>query len=190
MSSTSKPKWETKVKIRLIPILLSVFLLAACGGTKSQPNATPSASASSNPYGSGFAVSPPADTDVVLTIKGSKSIDFTMKQLRDMTSSSITIKEPFVKTIQTFGVISLKSLFADEEPTNSSSLNTVALNDYAFKAPAKDFFGNSAFLAISRNGKPIPMDAGGPIRIVFDKNSKWFSNVDAWNWSLRSIEIV
>ena len=175
---------------KLIPVIAVVLLLSACENGAAQISAKPTPSATSNPYGGGFAVSPPADSDVVLTIKGSKSINFTMKQLRDIASTSITIKEPFVKTIQTFGVISLRSLFSHEEPSVSSNLNTVALNDYAFKASAKDFFGNNAFLAVSRNGKPIPMDAGGPIRIVFDKNSKWFSNVDAWNWSLRSIEIV
>ena len=174
---------------RIIPVLLAVLLLSACGGA-AQPKASPTPTLSKNPYGSGFKVSPPADSDIVLTIKGASTINFTMKQLRDLGTSQITIREPFVKAKQTFGVVNFKSLFDSLKIAQNASLNTVALNDYAFKATAKDFFNNQALLAVSLNNAPIPMDAGGPIRLVFNTSSKWFTNLDAWNWSLRSVEIA
>lgn len=113
-----------------------------------------------------------------------------MKELRNLATSRITIQEPFVKERQTFAVLKLQSLFRSLKLKESAVLNTVALNDYAFKASAKDFFTNQTLLAVSLNNGPIPMDAGGPIRLVFDKSSKWFTNLDAWNWSVRSIEVA
>lgn len=174
---------------KVIPALLAVLFLAGCGGAaKTAP--TPSPTSSSNPYGSGFAVDAPADSDVVLTIKGSTTKDFTMGDLKKLATTKITIAEPFIKKTQTFGVITMKSLFAGVTVPATASLNTIALNDYAFKATAANFFGKSAYVAVTLDGGPIPMDAGGPIRIVFDKSSPWFTNLDAWNWSLRTIEVM
>lgn len=174
---------------KLIPALLAVVLLSACGGAAT-PKASPTPTETKNPYGSGFTVSNPADTDVVLTIKGSTSKDYTMAQLKKLATKTITIEEPFVKAKQTFNVILLKSLFNGIDVPATSTLNTVALNDYAFKSTSEKFFGNDAYLAVLRDGQNIPMDAGGPIRIVFDTSSPWFTNLDAWNWSLRTIEVL
>lgn len=181
-----------KLSRNILGAVVLLLLLSACGkvAVPAKSSASPSTSATSNPYGSGFRVSPPADTDIVLTISGSKTINFTMKELRDRASKSITIQEPFVKVKQTFGVVSFKSLFSGILISDRANLNTIALNDYAFKASAKEFFDNNAYIAISRNGSAIPMDSGGPIRIIFDTPSKWFTNVDAWNWSLRTVEVI
>jgi hypothetical protein len=43
---------------------------------------------------------------------------------------------------------------------------------------------------VSRDGQPIAMDEGGPIRLVFGPKSKYFTYLDAWNWSLRTIKVV
>lgn len=176
---------------KLIPSLLAILLLTACGSSTSPKTSTsPTPSKSTNPYGSGFAVDAPADTDVVLTIKGATTKNFTMADMRKLASKTITIVEPFIKKTQTFRVVKMQDLFSGIKVPSGASLNTVALNDYAFKATKANFFGNNAYVAVSLAGGPIPMDAGGPIRIVFDSNSKWFTNLDAWNWSLRTIEVL
>ena len=42
-------------------------------------------------------------------------------------------------------------------------------------------------LRLELNGKPIPYDQGGPVRIIFADDAPGASNLDAWNWSLNSI---
>lgn len=171
-------------------LLIGAILIGGASQASAKTSTSPSPAATKNPYGSGFAVSNPADSEIVLTIKGSTTKNFTMGQLKKMATKSITVKEPFIKKTQTFKVILLKTLFAGVKVPAKANLNTIALNDYAFKGPASKFFGYSAYLAVFRDGVVIPMDAGGPIRLVFDSSSPWFSNLDAWNWSLRTIEVV
>ena len=56
----------------------------------------------------------------------------------------------------------------------------------------QQFFGlhsYEALIAIKRDGKEIPYDQGGPIRIIFGSKSTWAKYLDAWNWSLTSITV-
>jgi hypothetical protein len=156
---------------------------AAAASNKATPAPT------KNPYGASFPVPDPKATDIVLTIKGSKTISFTMGQLLKSATTSLTIHEPFVKQVQSFKVISLAKLFTGIHLSSSAKLNTIALNDYVYLDTAANLFNNKAYLAVARNGALIPMDQGGPIRLVFADNTKYSKNLDAWNWSLRTIEV-
>jgi hypothetical protein len=145
--------------------------------------------AATNPYG-GSAVTPPAPTEVIFTIKNGVNFKkYSMNDLKKMKSRSITIFEPFVKKQQTFQVIKL-SLFAQESKISAKArLSTVALNDYVYANTLSNFLKAQAYIAIGRNGKPIPYDEGGPIRIIYPADSLWVKNLDSWNWSLRSIVV-
>ena len=173
------------IKIAAVAVI-ATFSLSACGST-AKPN--PSPSATKNPYGAGFKVANPADSEVVLTIKGATEVNFTMGQLKALATKEITINEPFVKKVQKFNVILMKDLFKGITVPAAAKLNTLALNDYAYANTANNFFTNKAYIAVKRDGTDIPMDQGGPIRIVFADDSAYATNVDAWNWSLRTIEI-
>jgi len=69
-------------------------------------------------------------------------------------------------------------------------VNTIALNQYQFADTVANLETNKAVIAVSRDGAAIPMDQGGPIRLVFPSTVKYFSYLDAWNWSLRTIKIT
>ena len=166
---------------------LAGALLTGCASSEVSAQ-TPSASAT-NPYG-GFIVDNPKDTDVVLTVTGAKSVDYTMGQLKDLADQKISIVEPFVKKRQSFSGISLKALLESSGIQPKDKVDTVALNEYEFADTAANLEAASAIIAVSRDNQPIPMDEGGPIRLVFDTKSKYFSNLDAWNWSLRTIKVV
>ncbi len=176
---------------RLIVVALgAAMLLPALSGCATQPVATITPSASpTNPYG-GFKVDNPKDTDVVLTVSGKKTVEYTMGELKAMADQKISILEPFVKKRQDFGGVFLKALFEQSGISPSDKVDTVALNEYEFADTAANLEAADAILAVSRDGQPIAMDAGGPIRLVFATNSKYFTYLDAWNWSLRTIKVV
>ena len=186
MKITERVRMNNKILKMLSIAIFASLALTACG-SNSEP--TPSPSATENPYGGGFTVSSPADSEVVLTIKGSTEVNYTMGELKEMASKVITINEPFVKQVQKFNVILLKDLLKGVSIPAGANLNTVALNDYAYANTANNLFVHNAYLAVLRNGEDIPMDQGGPIRIIFADNSDYATNLDAWNWSLRTIEI-
>ena len=78
--------------MKKIAIALSaLLLLTGCSNSSSSSEATPTPSASSNPYGAGFVVDPPADGDVVLTIKGATSKEFTMGEIIALADEEISI---------------------------------------------------------------------------------------------------
>jgi hypothetical protein len=45
-------------------------------------------------------------------------------------------------------------------------------------------------IATRRDNAPIPYDQGGPIRIVFPDGAPLSSVLDAWNWSLATIDVT
>ena len=175
--------------------ILGALLIAGLSGCAASPaessaNVSPSARATENPYG-GFPVDPPAADEIILTIVGPKETDeYTMPQLEALASDPVTIFEPFVKAEQTFSGVSLKTLFDAAGISSGDKVSTIALNDYKYDDTASSLTGNKGILAISRDSQVIPMDQGGPIRIIFPTNTKYFSFLDAWNWSLRTIKVI
>lgn len=168
--------------------LTTLALVTAC--TTSAPPPAPHTSESSESTYGGFAVDPPADDEIVLTIVGLQTTEYTYADLQSRASVEITIDEPFVRLTQTFRGVPLAELFAEAGIDAEARVETIALNDYRYADTVGSWVDGAALLAVFRDGELIPMDAGGPIRIVFDSSSSQFENIDAWNWSLRSIEVV
>lgn len=180
-----------KINALLMAALLA-GMLGGCASAQATPEATASTSPSAteeNPYG-GFPVDPPAANEVVLTVDGAKSIDYTLPQLKALVQVEETIYEPFVKKQQTFKGVEMAVLFEASGIKPTDKVDTVALNDYKYTDSASKFTDSKGFIALSRDGSAIGMDQGGPIRIVFPDGQKYSSFLDAWNWSIRSIEVA
>lgn len=142
-----------------------------------------------NPYG-GQAVDPLPITATIFTVTSGKIITkYSMKSLLTLKSKNISIFEPFIKKSQTFTVIPLSYFFTKNSITSTMKIDTIALNQYVYSNSAGNFTSANAYLAIKRSGKDIPYDQGGPVRIIFAKDSKFFTNLDAWNWSLSAITV-
>jgi hypothetical protein len=150
---------------------------------------TPLSASEFNPYG-GAVVTPPGNNEIIFTItNGKTSKKYSMNTLKAMKTSTVTIYEPFVKKNQSFTVISISALARENGISQQSVLKTIALNDYSYSNTLKNFVTAKGYLAIARSGKPIPYDQGGPIRIIFPKDSRWAKFLDPWNWSLSSIVV-
>lgn len=174
----------------LTGILSLVLVLAFAAGCSSNDDTTvgePPADDESV-YGS-FPIDPPAGDEVVLTIDGATTVTFTMDELFARATTDVTLFEPFVRRDETFAVIELFALLQEAGLTDDDHVETVALNDYRYSQRVGDLRENTALLAVTRDGEPIPMDAGGPIRIVFANDSEFSGELDAWNWSLYLIQI-
>ncbi len=151
--------------------------------------ASASVASETNPYG-GIAVKPPANNEIIFTVtNGKSSKKYSMNLLKAMKTSTIKIYEPFVKKEQSFTVITMADLAKENGISQSATLKTIALNDYAYSNTLKNFVTAKGYIAIARNSKPIPYDQGGPIRIIFPKDSRWAKYLDPWNWSLSSIVV-
>ena len=167
------------------------LVLTACGqgGQAGSAVIAPEPVVDAEVYG-GFPIDPPGPDEVVLTLVGQRTVELTMRDLEQLEVTEVTFVEPFVNAEQTFRVVPLVDLFALAGITPSDTVDTIALNDYRYRDTAGALVAADALLAVARDGAPIPMDAGGPIRLVFEPSSEYAGFLDAWNWSLRSISVV
>ena len=193
--------------VSVVGVLLVASLIAACGGddssssttaapsdattTTGNPTAAPSdaTTTTESPYGEALQVDPPGPDEVVLTVTGpSGTQTYTMDQLREAATTTISVDEPFVKQRIEFSGVPMAQLFEPAGIAGAAVVDTIALNDYAFDAPANVFTDSDAIIAVKQAGGDIPIDKGGPIRIVFPDGTPGATNLDAWNWSLERIE--
>jgi hypothetical protein len=193
-STVRKPSRQ----VLMVSFLVVVFALlaGACGGGDEDSSSTTSDNGASdkvttttkNPYGADIEVDPPAPGESVLTVAGPDGEKtYSLEQLGALGSQTVTINEPFVNKKQTFTAIPLEALLVPSGLTGSQMIDTTAINEYEYSNTAQSFIDGGALLAYELNGKPIPYDQGGPVRIIFADDAPGASNLDAWNWSLSSI---
>jgi hypothetical protein len=178
----------------LLIVAVSALVLSACAGGDSGQDAPPDAADGADVidgdvYG-GFPVDPPAPDEVVLTLEGAVRLELTMAELEALAVTEVTLDEPFVRRRETFSVIPLGELFDLAGIADDATVATIALNDYRYTDGAGALRSAQALLAVARDGGPIPIDAGGPIRLVYADDSTYTRALDAWNWSLRAITVT
>jgi hypothetical protein len=152
--------------------------------------AGPSAS-STNPYGE-MTIDPAGPHDPVLTVTGGRhgALSLTLAGLEALGTTAITVDEPFVKRRESFTGVPMSAVLDRAGISGTTRINTHALNDYDYANIASAFTDSHALIATHVDGAAIPLDQGGPIRIVFPDGTPLSDVLDAWNWSLQSIAPV
>jgi hypothetical protein len=193
-STVRKPSRQVLMASFLVVVF--ALLAGACGEGDENSSSTTSDNGASdkvttttkNPYGADIEVDPPAPGESVLTVTGPDGEKtYSLEQLGALGPQTVTINEPFVNKKQTFTAIPLEALLVPSGLTGSQMIDTTAINEYEYSNTAQSFIDGGALLAYELNGKPIPYDQGGPVRIIFKDEAPGASNLDAWNWSLASI---
>ena len=172
-------------------VVATALLAGSCSSGNEDSSSTTtakSAPTTENPYGAGIEVDPPAPGESVLTVTGpTGEKTYSLEQIAALGPQTVTINEPFVNKKQTFTAVPMEALLAPSGLTGSQMIDTTAINEYVYSNTAESFVSGGALLAYELDGKPIPYDQGGPVRIIFADDAPGASNLDAWNWSLSSI---
>ena len=73
---------------------------------------------------------------------------------------------------------------------SARTVHFTALDDYQVDLTIAEIAKGGIFLATkSADGSPIPIDQGGPTRIVFMDDVKAGASADQWIWSLKDISV-
>ena len=172
-------------------VVATALLAGSCSSGNEDSSSTTtakSAPTTENPYGADIEVDPPAPGESVLTVTGpAGEKTYSLEQIAALGPETVTINEPFVNKKQTFTAVPMEALLAPSGLTGSQMIDTTAINEYVYSNTAESFVSGGALLAYELDGKPIPYDQGGPVRIIFADDAPGASNLDAWNWSLSSI---
>ena len=174
---------------RLLAIALVMSFVTVTTGASASANLNLLNAETTNPYG-GTAIDPlPASATIFTVESAGKIVNYSKNDLLAIKSEVITIFEPFVKKKQSFTVIPLDYFLGKSSIAANKTIDTIALNDYIYSNKAANFSQVKAFIAFKRFGKDIPYNQGGPLRLIYSNTSSWAKNLDAWNWSLRSIKV-
>jgi hypothetical protein len=192
--------------IRLVAVaLVAALAVAACGGKEEK---TPEASSTdvSSPLvvddgtlAAGEKISAPKDEDeVVLTMSGAigaynkgKKLELDLASLEQMRRVRLEAAEPFLKRRVMFeGVLLADLLAVAGVPDSASKISLTALDDYKVDFKLADVRSSQMLLATRADGKHMPVDRSGPIRIVFPDNSSLGRNPDLWIWSVSALKVA
>lgn len=190
--------------IRLVMVALVMALaVAACGGKDkaapqaAAPNASTPQVVDDGSLAAGEKVSAPQG-EVVLTLtgdigtanKGSK-LELDLASLEQMRRVRVEAAEPFLKRRVMFeGVLLADLLAVAGVPDSASKISLTALDDYKVDFKVADVRSSQMLLATKADGKHMPVDRSGPIRIVFPDSSSLGRNPDLWIWSVASMKVA
>lgn len=112
------------------------------------------------------------------------------RTLARLAQVQLTTYEPWVKQDLSFRGVWLADVLALAGAASTAGVRVTALDDYSVTFSAADLRSGGILLATSDGaGADIPIEDGGPTRIVFQRGLRAGTNADQWIWSLRSIEV-
>jgi hypothetical protein len=183
--------------------LVTALAVAACGGKDeagtqaSTPNASTPQVVDDGSLAAGQKISAPQG-EVVLTVTGDigtankgKKLELDLASLEQMRRVRVEAVEPFLKRRVMFEGVLLSDLLAVAGVLSSAStVSMTALDDYKVDFKLDDVRSSQMLLATKADGKHMPVDRSGPIRIVFPDSSSLGRNPDLWIWSVASMKVA
>jgi len=186
---------------RLVAVVaMGIVVLAGCQRDEQRPQAPTAAPSTQevNPgtLAAGARVSAPKG-EVVLTMSGEigthnkgKKLALDIASLERMRMVRMETNEPYLKRRVTFEGVLLSDLLAVAGVKESASkVYMTALDDYKVDFTVADVRSSQMLVATKADGKRMPIDRAGPIRIVFPDTSTLGRNPDLWIWSLSTIRV-
>jgi hypothetical protein len=168
--------------------LLIVPTLGACASSERAP-----APALVQPaeLASGDAVPGPVD-EIALSISDSPAeadaepVDLDLATIGRLAQYELEVYEPFVERRVTFTGVRPRDLLALVAPgAQPGKVELLALDDYETILDGALLLSDDLLLATHADGRQIPVEEGGPIRLVFADGAPDAANTDLWIWSVR-----
>lgn len=145
----------------------------------------------------GMPVPAPTDTPV-LSIGGKitqanapDGLRLDMALLDQLGLVRVEVYEPWVRRELTFEGPWLADVLTLAQPDGTGrSLHLTALDGYQIDLSVDDVMAGGILLATKTgDGQPIPIEDGGPVRIVFLDGVAAGASADQWIWSLSKIDV-
>lgn len=181
--------------MRRFGALLAAMALAAGGAACNDDAGAVAATVVSE--GESFADVPAPEGDTVLTITGATgtpndgdAISFDLATLERLRLEEWTLPEPFLDRDATFVGVPVEDLLSVVGiPDGAQSVRMVALDEYEIVMTIEDLTTGGVMVAVADDVEEgtIPVERGGPIRIVFAGDDPSADNPDLWIWSLRTM---
>lgn len=125
------------------------------------------------------------------TTNEGNALAFDQPTLDQLGRVRVTLYEPWVKQELNFEGVWLADLLAvARADPQARTVHVTALDDYQVELAISDVMAGGVLLATRNgNGQPIPIEDGGPVRIVFAGGVPAGESADQWIWSLSTIDV-
>lgn len=184
MFSTSLPRVRGR---RLVAAVVLILIATGCAASTSAEGVAPTPVLASE-----LAEMEPAPTDLVLTAVGidGSTTEMSVADIEDIGLIRVTVLEPFLGEEVVFEGVSIGE-FLDAIAAAGVALPELveihALDDYRYDFGVERLSTSGALVATRNNGHLLPLDEGGPIRLVFPPTSAEADDKAAWVWSIDRI---
>jgi hypothetical protein len=134
----------------------------------------------------------------VITVSGriaahnrGRTLALDMGALDRLGVSRVSLYEPWTKQdLQFQGVWLADLLRVAQADSAATGVHLTALDDYRVDLTMAEVRAGGIFLATKRgDGSAIPIDEGGPTRVVFVGGVPSGRNADQWIWSLKTLDV-
>jgi hypothetical protein len=193
--------------LRLLVAASAVCIVAACGGSSATDTHAGVTKAAAKPAFESTRLEPavlkaghavPLTKDPILAVQGKISarndgpvLQLGVDTLDELGLLQVDTYEPWAKKRMGFqGVWLADMLNVAGIDKTASAVHFTALDDYQVDLTMAEIKAGGIFLATkAADGSPIPIDEGGPTRIVFMDGVKAGASADQWIWSLKDISV-
>jgi len=180
-------------------VLALVLGASACGGSDTPPAevSQPAVAVSPPSLRSGQPVPAPTGK-VALTMTGRitqhnhrDALQWDVATINGVGLSRATVYDPWDKRSLDLRGVWLADLLEVAQAGPDAGVQMTALDDYKVRLTAQEIAAGGIMLATQTgDGKPIPVEEGGPTRIVFVGGVASGKNPDQWIWSLKTLEVT
>jgi hypothetical protein len=194
-----------RLGLRCAAVAGVLALATGCGdpattqSTTAERNAAPSAGTAVSPatIKPGQSIPPPAGKPVftmtgkITAANKAGALVFDLPTVDRLGLRQVGLYEPWTKQNTAFRGIWLQDLLAVAGVAKDATrLHIVALDDYTVDLTMADIRAGGIMLATrAGDGSALPVDKGGPTRIVFLNGVKAGANADQWIWSIKAIDV-
>lgn len=136
---------------------------------------------------------------VVLTLTGKigqrnvdrSALHFDAAILDELGVVKAKVYDPWVKQELEFQGVWMNDLIEAAKPTSGAqSIHITALDNYQIDLSLADVRAGGILVATKKgDGSPIPIEEGGPVRVVFVGGVPSGASADQWIWSLTMIDV-
>lgn len=178
------PRTRARLLAAAVGLLAAAALSGCSGATAELPDG-------SLPAAFDDGVPEPTGEVVLTVVTDDAEHDWDVATLAELPEQDLRITEPFVDEEHTYTGPLLGDVLraSGVDLAAGDTVEVLALDDFVADLALDGETLDGLVLAHAEDGDPIPIEAGGPIRLVFPPDNPAGENPNNWVWSVRTATV-
>lgn len=171
-------------------LLIGLLALAAGCGDTTEPQVGGVEEIGGRTLAEGAVPDPEGDPVLTVVTAQGERVGFDLPTIEGLRRVRTTVFEPFVEEDMEFSGVLLWDLLEIAGATgDEQDVTLTALDDYQVALPLEALREEPILLATRSGGETIPVEEGGPTRVIFGDGTSQGDNSNLWIWSVKEIVV-